>query len=161
MLNKFKTFFSGLVQIELESADKARQEHGIHLATAALLMEMVRADFEDSEVERERVRELLIGHFGLTSAEADELQALGDAQARSASSLYEFTRLLDQELDSQQKTEILDMLWEVAFLDKRLDKYEEYLMRKVADLLHLSHSALIQSKHRIEAKMHNDQAAGH
>lgn len=152
MLDKIRRFFSETIASELASREALHQQHGVQLATAALMMEMVRADFDASQDERALAADLLATHFQLSGQETDQLLALGDQEMQGASCLFEFTRLIDKELTGEQKIAVIEMLWRVAFQDGRLDKYEEYLMRKVAELIHVSHAALIQAKHRIEAE---------
>ncbi len=147
MIGSIREFFDRFIQPATSETESAARR--LQLATAALLMEMVRADFESGTDEQAAVESLLRRHFDLTDAEARELRALGDAEAHQATSLYEFTRLLDEHLDVQEKEAVLELLWKVALADRHLDKYEEYLVRKVADLLHLSHSQFIRTKHRV------------
>lgn len=147
MIGTIRDFFDRFIQAPTPEPESASRR--LQLATAALLMEMVRADFQTGADEQAEVESLLRRHFGLTDAEARELRALGDAEAHQATSLYEFTRLLDQHLDTREKEQVLELLWRVALADRYLDKYEEYLVRKVADLLHLSHSQFIRTKHRV------------
>lgn len=148
MLNSFRRFFDEF--LAPVAAEEARaHEHQLRLATAALLMEMARADFAASPVEREHVVALLRGEFALSAREAERIAGLGADATEASVSLYDFTRALDQALSTEDKIRIIEMLWQVAYADGGLDKYEEHLMRKLADLLHLSHRQLIQAKHRV------------
>ena len=149
MLRSFRKFFDEFLQPAAAGEAADAHEHRLRLATSALLMEMVRADFAEQPVEREHVLTLLAGEFGLTPQEAARLADLGAEQARAAVSLYEFTAALDTSLGTSDKIRIIEMLWQVAYADGALDKYEEHLLRKLADLLHLSHRQLIQAKHRV------------
>jgi len=90
-----------------------------------------------------------VREFRLSHQEAARLAELGGEEARAAVSLYEFTETIDKSLAVEDKIRIVEMLWEIAYADGDLDKYEEHLMRKLADLLHLSHRQLIQAKHRV------------
>ncbi|MBZ0070907.1 MAG: TerB family tellurite resistance protein [Thiohalobacteraceae bacterium] len=125
------------------------QEHRLHLATAVLLMEMVNADFEARPEEREYVLDLLRAEFRLTATEAQRLADLGAQEMRASVSLFEYTRVIDTLLDPGEKLRVVEMLWRVAYIDGALDKYEEYLVRRIADLLHLSHRQLMQAKQRV------------
>lgn len=149
MLRSFRNFLNEfLLSAAAEEAADAH-EHRLRLATAALLMEMVRADFAEQPVEREHVLTLLAREFGLSSQEAVRLAELGAEQAHAAVSLYEFTAAIDASMATADKVRIIEMLWQVAYADGALDKYEEHLLRKLADLLHLSHRQLLQAKHRV------------
>lgn len=149
MLNSFRRFFDEFLAPAGTVGVPQAHEHQLQLATAALLMEMARADFADSEAERDHVLALLQREFALTAHEAARIAELGADAAQAAVSLYDFTRSLDQALSLEDKVRVIEMLWQVAYADGDLDKYEEHLLRKLADLLHLTHRQLIQAKHRI------------
>jgi uncharacterized tellurite resistance protein B-like protein len=149
MLRSFQRFFDEFLTPGAADEQADAREHRLQLATAALLMEMGRADFEVRATERDHVVSLLAREFKLSPREAKELAALGEEEGSEAVSLFEFTRTLDETLSTADKVRMIEMLWQVAYADGALHKYEEYLMRKLADLLHLSHRQLIQAKHRV------------
>jgi uncharacterized tellurite resistance protein B-like protein len=134
------------------ASDPAKQAHRLHLATAVLMIEIGSADFHIDEAELEALADALQQRFGLSSAELAELLELAHQQSQDSHSLHPFLRRINQHFDPQQKAAILEDLWRVAFADGRLDKYEEYHIRRIADLLHLPHSAFIRAKHRAEAE---------
>ena len=147
MLATIKQFFQEQIRKDVAGPDD--RAHALDVATAALMIEIMRADFDVSDVERRTIRDLLQGHLQLSAAELDELFMLAEQEVGDSVSLYQFTSLVDQELDYADKVRVIEMLWRVVYADDRLDKYEEYLMRKIADLLHISHRDFIQTKHRI------------
>lgn len=149
MLKSFRRFIDEFLTPGTDAEAPEAQEHRLQLATAALLMEMGRADFELHAGERDHVLGLLAKEFKLSGHEAERLAALGEEEGREAVSLFEFTRTLDGALSTPDKVRVIEMLWQVAYADGTLDKYEESMMRKLADLLHLSHRQLIQAKHRV------------
>ena len=149
MLRSFRKFFDEFILPAPADEVADAHEHRLQLTTAALLMEMARADFAEQPVEREHVLTLLAREFDLSSEEAAQLANLGAEQAHAAVSLYEFTEVIDRTLAMADKVRIIEMLWQVAYADSALDKYEEHLLRKLADLLHLSHRQLMQAKHRV------------
>jgi len=108
-----------------------------------------RADFEISSDEQEAISAVLIEQFTLSKNEADKiLQYALDEHAEYTSS-HAFIRLINEELDTQSKLDLLKGLWTVAYVDGVLDKYEEYHIRKIADWLYLSHSDFIRIKHQV------------
>ena len=147
MLATIKQFFREQIQKDITGSDD--RAHALDVATAALMIEIMRADFDVSDVERRTIRDLLQGHLQLSAEELNELFMLAEQEVGDSVSLYQFTSLVDQELDYPDKVRVIEMLWRVVYADDRLDKYEEYLMRKIADLLHISHRDFIQTKHRI------------
>lgn len=126
-----------------ESAD-----HRLRLATAALFIEMNRADFEVDQREQTRTSEALSLTFELTPEEVDELLEKAELQSREAIEVFQFTRVLDRELSSEEKIDVVQRLWEIAFADETLDEQEEYLVRKIANLLHVPHPDFIAAKQR-------------
>jgi uncharacterized tellurite resistance protein B-like protein len=148
MIAKLKKILMGEAAFAATADDERdRQE----LALASLLVEMARADFDEGQEEHNLIIDLLSGHFDLSSAEALELlNRARDANARAVC-LFDFTRALHKSLDAQQKMDVIRLLWQVANADSRLDKYEDYLVRKVADLLYVSHADVVRIKHEVIA----------
>jgi uncharacterized tellurite resistance protein B-like protein len=147
MLEALRQLFQARVAQPVQ-ADAAAREHALRLAAAALLFEIVRADATVEEAERTVMRASLQSTFDLTAEETDELVRLAEAQSKSASSLYEFTSLVDAGLDAAQKKRIVELLWLVTFADGRKDAHEEHLVRRIAGLLHVPHPDFIDAKRR-------------
>lgn len=150
MIDTIRRFFDKYVEPELERAGEQHREHGYQLATAALLFEVSRADHHVSEEELSTVAALVQGCFKLTDEDAAALTDLARRESEEAVSLYELTKLIDKRLSLAEKIHIVELLWKVAFVDGRLDRYEEYTIRKLADLLHVSHGDFIAAKLRVE-----------
>jgi uncharacterized tellurite resistance protein B-like protein len=132
-----------------EVEDEQSREHSIRLATALLLVEVARADYTEELVEGEAIARLLRDHFELSEAEVDLLTRQARDEADRTASLQGFTRRLHEELELSEKHAIIEMLWRVAFADNRLSKYEDGLVRKIADLLYISHSDLIRIRNQV------------
>jgi uncharacterized tellurite resistance protein B-like protein len=135
-------------------APLAEREHALRLAAAALMFEIVRADASVEDAELTVMRASLQSSFDLSAEETGELVRLAEEQSRSASSLYEFTSLVDAGLDAAQKKRIVELLWLVAFADGRKDAHEEHLVRRIAGLLHVPHPDFIDAKLRARARGH-------
>jgi uncharacterized tellurite resistance protein B-like protein len=121
----------------------------IELATAALLVEMSRSDFSESTTEKDAVRHLLQRRFTLDDAALDRLLEEASRRADRAVSLHEFTHRLNRELPEADKLAILEMLWRVSNADGHIDKHEEYLIQRVAGLLHISDRDRIRLKLKV------------
>jgi uncharacterized tellurite resistance protein B-like protein len=130
----------------LRIAREERPEPSLELATAALLIEVSRADFDVTEEESAAIVEQVRKGFGLPEAETREIVALAEEEVARAVSLYEFTRLVDKAFSLDQKRHIIGLLWDVALSDERLEPREEHLIRKIATLLHVPHEAFIAEK---------------
>ncbi len=151
MLKSIQQFFER--NISIQTHDPGQQEHALQLATAALLMEMTIADSAISDAERKVVEENLQRVFTLTDDETRKLSELAEQEAEEATSLYQFTGIINREYTPAEKVLVVEMLWRVAFSDGRLDPNEEHLVRKLAGLLHVPHREFIQSKHRVEEEL--------
>jgi uncharacterized tellurite resistance protein B-like protein len=132
-----------------EAAAPAARRHGVRVATALLLVEVARADFSEDVVEDEKTLELLKSFFHLSAEEARLLIEEARSTADSAASLQSFTRRLHEKLSVEEKHGVVEMLWKVALADERLDKYEDHLVRKIAELLYVSHGDLIRIRNRV------------
>lgn len=152
MFASIKRFFDANLTAATEAGSPVEQEHAYRLATAALLIEMTRADHEVKGVERDAVIHAVQRAFELDSAQTEELIALAEQEADEATSLFEFTRLINRHFDAKQKEHFVELLWHVALADGELDKYEEHLVRKVADLIYVPHLAYIRAKHNAIAR---------
>ncbi len=146
MLGKLKNILLGdAAYADTADAEADRQQ----LALAALLVEMARADFDETHDEHGLIIDLLADHFGLTSAESLELlQRSREANDKSVC-LFDFTRALHESLNEQQKNEVIRLLWQVAIADSRIDKYEDNLVRKIAGLLYVSDHDVIRIRHEV------------
>lgn len=150
MLAKLKDFLQQQFSLA-ESDTAANPDHALQLATAALAIEIARADSEVSDDERSNMATLLTRHYDLTAAEVEKLMALAGNQLDESVSLYKFTRELNDGLEREERIAIISLLWQVAWADRHLDKYEEHYIRKIADLLYVSHSDYIRVKLEAEA----------
>ncbi len=145
MLDALKRYFEG----RLDAVE--RDEPGVdavELATAALLVEMQRADLVADALDEAEIRGLLARHFSLDDEAVSNLVSLANDRADRSVSLHEFTRLIHDRFDVAQKMTVVEMLWRVALADGRVDAHEEHLVRKVADLLYLPQVAYIKAKER-------------
>lgn len=120
----------------------------IRLATAALLVEVMLTDGTLSADEAARIPELLKQRFGLAPREAEELVELARQEVAEATSLYQFTALVNQHFSAEDKYALVSNLWQVAYADGAIDKYEENLIRHVAELIHLPHSRYIHARNQ-------------
>ena len=116
----------------------------VRLAVAALLVELARADHDEQAVEHDAIAGLIARYFHLDRAGADELLAEARSAVDGSVSLREFTAPLHQELAYADKQRIIGMLWDVALEDRTLDKYEDYLIGKVAELLYVSRGDVVR-----------------
>ena len=149
MIRTFRRLFESTVATAAGAEEAEAREHGYHVATAALLVEVMRADYDVRSEERDAVLRALEAAFGdLSPDETRDLLARAEERADDATSLYEFTQHVNRQLDHDQKAHVVELLWRVAYADGSLDKYEEHLVRRIADLIHVPHSVFIRMKHK-------------
>ena len=146
MLTKIKLFFEKNF-LEIESAED--ESHQLRLATAALLVEMMQQDDEIHEKEYQAVMQALQEKFDLTETETRNLIELAHEEARNATDYHQFTRLIARQFSQPQKIKIIEFLWAIAYADGHLDRYEEHMVRRIADLIYVSHIDFMQAKHRV------------
>lgn len=145
MLDTIRDFFSKQL---LPSAETGNESRAVEIAAAALMTEMVRMDSEVREEEREAVLRAVRTKFGLSTEDAEALIGLAEEEARNATDYYQFTSLINKHFSNQQKERLVEYLWQVAYADADLSVYEDHLVRKIANLLYLSHREFIAAKLR-------------
>ena len=141
LLAKLKALLSDQPDYESFSTNRP-----LELASAALMLEVGRADFSLQPEELDAIRDLLAHYFDLTSDEVSILSEEAGERADAATCLYEFTRVVNDMASIEQKRELIGLMWRVAMADQTLSQYEEHVIRKVADLLYLPHSDFIRAK---------------
>lgn len=151
MIDQFKNFFDQFLGSDNGTSDG--QEHRLHLATAALLIEMTRVDEHIKPAEQAALVAGIRRIFGLGKDETDELIRLAEQEVQDATCYHAFTSLINKGFSRQQKIRVVEMLWEIAYADQELDMYEEHLVRKLSELLYVSHGDFIAAKLRVKSQL--------
>ncbi|NKE64401.1 TerB family tellurite resistance protein [Ramlibacter sp. RBP-2] len=147
MLRALKNLLDTVLAPPAERSE-AEQSHFLRLATAVLLVEVMRADPALGVAERRAVVAGLRAKFALSDQEIGELVALAEETARSANDFHQFTSALNEGFGQEQKIRIVENMWRVAFADGHLDAHENHVISKVAGLLHVTHGEYIAAKMR-------------
>ena len=151
MIKRFIKQITDVIAAPASSApDAGQRAAAIRMATAVLMIDVARADHVFDDTELERVLALVEAHFELTPAAAAELVAHASDKAEELTSAYEFTRVLHEHLDADEEARIVGLLWQIAYADGELDKYEDSLVLKISDLLHVSRGRVMRLKHDAE-----------
>ncbi|TNE67170.1 MAG: TerB family tellurite resistance protein [Alphaproteobacteria bacterium] len=129
-----------------------QKDGGLALATAALLVQVSKADGDFSSAERARLTDCLTDHFGLAHDAATEILTRAETELADAPSLYDFTRVVTKELDQEERQEIVRLLWRVANADHHIDNFEANALAKIAGLLGVATHDRIRLKHEVEAE---------
>lgn len=129
-----------------EPVSKVSGEHQKKLACAALLVEVAAIDMHFDPAEITQLQHDLTQTYSLSQEECDALTEQAKTARKDATSLHEFTRIINETATRDEKVELLIGMWRIAYADDKLDKYEEHIIRRVCDLIHLGHSDFIQAK---------------
>ncbi len=151
MLDGIKAFFSNLLDAEDVNIDSTDPKQ---LAAAALMIEIATIDEHFDATEIQALVKELQRQFELDSETLHKLIDIARRESDQSTSLYQFTRCVNDEFSHEEKFDLLIGMWRIAYADGNLDKYEEYMVRRVTDLIHVSHGDFIRAK-----KMAQDQLA--
>jgi len=148
-----ESFFDAFRQ---PAAEERQTEAGLRLATAALLIEMMRADAQTTDTEESELRDALRHEFDLDDQALESLIAQARSEARDAPGYYAFTSRINAAFSLEQKLRLMEYLWRVALSDGHVAPHENHLMRKLADLIHIGHgdyhAAKARARHFLETK---------
>ena len=141
MLSSIKHFFKERI---VESEDETSLNE--HLAVAALLVEVMIIDGDLADAELNTVTKSLGQLLDIEENDLHDLIELSKKEVSAATSLYQFTRQINESYSIDKKLQLMTTLWRVAYADGKLDKYEENIIRRIADLIHIRHSEYIKCK---------------
>ncbi|GHD45058.1 Uncharacterized conserved protein, tellurite resistance protein B (TerB) family [Marinobacter persicus] len=145
MIERLKQLFAA------PEAEPAKpDDHQLAVAATALMVQLSGVDNDRDERELQTIVDCAVKAHQITREEAREILDDALAHADDAVSLYEFTGQINETLSHDEKHTLLVSIWRVAFADGRIDKYEEHLIRRIADLLHLNHREFMQARHQAE-----------
>jgi len=152
MLNSIRSFFTR--HAEAPGPDTAGSpDRRLRVAACALLLELAHADDEFAAEERQHIEEVLARHFDLPAETAHELMAVAEEERREAVDLHQFASLVNASYDEGQRMVLAEVLWRVVYADGELSKHEDYLMRKLANLLELRPGYLNEARTRARARL--------
>lgn len=151
MLKTLKDLFDSLLPPP-PGADARAQEHALQLATAVMLVEVMRAEPGVQAGEREAVLAALREHFALADDEAARLTELAEATAQRATDLFSFTSRINECFDMPSKLSMVEHMWRVAYADGHLSDHERHVLWRVADLLHVPQGAYVNARLRVQAE---------
>ena len=130
---------------ESESNDDL-DTHQLQLATCILLIEVSKSDDDYDKVEQEKIISLIKDKFSLSYDEIEEVFSFSNNHHNKMISLFEWTDIINKECSYNQKLIIIGFMWDIAFIDSKIDKYEDYTIRKVCDLIYVKHKDFINLK---------------
>jgi uncharacterized tellurite resistance protein B-like protein len=142
MLNKIKSLFKK----EKKSVLPVIDDYDVNLTCASLIIEVALADKDFDITEINLLKIILKDSYNISPEKIDNLIESAESTVKNNTSLYSYTREINDSLNYEQKIALLDGLWKISYADGTLDKFEEHLVRKISDLIHISHGDFITSK---------------
>lgn len=153
-----RSFFRSSMAPPSSTPEEARGED-LRLAACALLLELAYADDEFSDAERDHLRGAIRRQFGLDPARADELIELAERERAKAVDLWQFTNLIREHYSKAQLLVLAEVMWGLVYSDGELAEREDYLMRKISNLLDLEVGYLSQARRRARGDGGEDRPA--
>lgn len=147
MLDSIKNFFKSSMSPSPD-ADKTESAPDIRLAACALLLELAQADDEFTDDERQHLESAIRRQYGLGQAEAEKLIELAQEARDEAIDLWQFTNLIAENYSLGQKMVLAEIMWGLVYSDGELAEKEDYLMRKICNLLRLEPGYLAEARKR-------------
>ena len=151
MLGVFKKIFEG--SGDQDSPLKGDRELKLKTATCVVLLEAATADNVFSEEEQNKVIEILKTRFQMTDEGVKELISESKKVRENATDLWYFTNLINENLDNEEKYELMEQVWEVIYSDGTLDKFENYVAHKLFNMLRIDHSKFIELKLKVKNEL--------
>ena len=146
MLKSIQNIFKRKENESVVDSKKSEQE----LTYASLLIEVINSDNKFDDRERDKLLEILSSKLDIQKEELDNFTELAQKKSEDSTSLYEFTREINDQYEYEEKVSLITDLWGIAYSDGQLDKYEDYVIRKIADLIYVSHTDFIKSKLKVK-----------
>lgn len=149
MLNYLKDLFIS----KTDEEEEEKKTHSLEIAACALLMEIANADENFSEEERIKIIDLMKTKFNLSEEEALNIISISEEEIEKSVSIYEFTNILNNQLNSDEKYSILKHLWRIAYADGNLDAYEDHYIKKISNNLHIYNQERIAAKLEVKEEL--------
>ena len=124
----------------------------MNLISGALMVEVMAADHDFNSEEELKLKEILLNRFEIPESEIKKISEQTKKRADDATSLYEYTSLINENFNREEKLDLIRNLWAIAFADKILDRYEDSVIRRVCELTYVSHSDFIKTKLEMKNK---------
>lgn len=150
MLGLFKKIFDGSGKGKPLTPEEKKLR--LRTATCVILLEAANADHNFSEEEQEKVITIMKERYGMTDAEVEELIQESEKARESATDLWYFTNMVNENMDNQEKYKLMELVWEVIYSDGTMDKFENYVAHKLQNMLNLDHSSFIELKMKVKSE---------
>lgn len=142
-------------ELQQPHTGKAKQSprKKLEVASAALFIEVAKADGDFSDDERKRIIDLMKEEFELDDECVDELLELSEKRVEESISVYEFTSIINEGFSQQEKLELLKNLWRIIYVDGKLDSQEDRLIKIIGGTMNIEHKDIIGAKLLVKQEM--------
>lgn len=148
MIEKLKQMLNGTFGEQTEALLADREQSKL-LAAVALMVEIIAVDDEEHETEKAMLRSILSDRFNTTEDKAEQLISKAEQAHDNSTDYYRFTSEINREFSAEEKIELIESLWQLAWADEHIHELEQHVIRKLASLLHVSHKDFIAAKLRV------------
>ena len=142
-MNLLEKLFNKSTESSVKQQDN---NHNLQLATCILLIEVSKSDDDFDKAEQEQIKKLIKNKFELTNEELDYIFSVSNDNHTNMTSLFEWTDIINKQCSYEEKLLIIGFMWDIAFTDSKIDKYEDYTIRKVSELIYVKHKDFINLK---------------
>ncbi|MCH8170468.1 MAG: TerB family tellurite resistance protein [Bacteroidetes bacterium] len=156
MFDYLKNLLSPNIEEDISIAQD--NDERIKTATCVLFIELARADGDFSEEEKLLIAGFIKNNFVLSSQSAEELIQYSELKRKESLDLYQFTSIINSSFSREEKFDLMINLWQLVYSDNKLDKYEDYIIKKIGGLLNLHHKEIIDAKLLVKEKIKKDNS---
>lgn len=149
MLGRFKKIFNSSSRGKSQLSREDR-ELRLQTATCVILLEAATADENFSQEEQRKILDILKARYNMTDDEVEELIENSEKERADSTDLWYFTNLINENMDNEEKYSLMELVWEVIYSDGTLDKFENYIARKLQNMFNLDHSKFIELKMKVK-----------
>ena len=144
-------YFKNMVATQNKEQDNFQKK--LQVATCALFFEIAKADENFTREEHEKIISIMRSKYELDNDEANELMSLTEESIKKSVSIYEFATIVDQNFSKDEKLKLMKELWQLIYTDKKLNKYEDNLIKRIGDILKLEHKEVIEAKLMVKGEL--------
>ena len=141
-----KSLFNLFQNLVIDDGHAIDETEAVTLAATAMMLEVARSDQVKQEIEFKTIKSILEDTLNVRQESVNDLISSAEESVETAHDLYQFTQVINELYDYKRKKQLVLTMWQVAFADGQVEAMENHIIRRLAGLIHVSHSDLIQLK---------------
>lgn len=151
-------FLKKVLQPQEESVKKADDNlFKLQVSVCVLLVDIAKIDGDFSDDEKSKITSILTNSFQLEEKDVPGMIRKAEEFLRKDDSIYDFTQVINNSLNNEDKYELLKNLWRLVYVDKNKDMYEEHLVKKIGGLLDLDNRDVIAARMNVEEELKTEK----